>query len=61
MTLQVMKVKQNNKNKLAEYLKEATGVDVNPCSLFDIQVGSIGGFFFSYLNPNLSMKEARKV
>ena len=36
-----MKVKQNNKNKLAEYLKEATGVDVNPCSLFDIQVVSI--------------------
>ena len=33
-----MKVKQNNKNKLAEYLKEVTGVDVNPCSLFDIQV-----------------------
>ena len=45
MTLQVMKVKQNNKNKLAEYLKEATGVDVNPCSLFDIQVGCIGGSF----------------
>ena len=34
----VMKVKQNNKNKLAEYLKEVTGVQVNPCSLFDIQV-----------------------
>ena len=33
-----MKVKQNNKNKLAAYLKEVTGVDVNPCSLFDIQV-----------------------
>ena len=52
MTLQVMKVKQNNKNKLAEYLKEATGVDVNPCSLFDIQVGSNGWFFSSYLNLN---------
>ena len=34
----VMKVKQNNKNKLAEYLKQVTGVQVNPCSLFDIQV-----------------------
>ena len=44
-----MKVKQNNKNKLADYLKEATGVDVNPCSLFDIQVGSNGWFFFHIL------------
>ena len=35
---EVMKVKQNNKTKLAEYLKEVTGVQVNPCSLFDIQV-----------------------
>merc|ERR1712088_1063942 len=35
---QVMKVKQNNKNKLAAYLKEATGIDINPCSLFDIQI-----------------------
>ena len=33
-----MKIKQNNKTKLAEYLTEVTGVQVNPCSLFDIQV-----------------------
>ena len=63
---EVMKVKQNNKNKLAEYLKEATGVDVNPCSLFDIQVGNNGWFFFSYLNLTLTYlsqcgTEARKV
>ena len=37
-------MKQNNKNKLAEYLKEATGVDVNPCSLFDIQVKRLEKF-----------------
>ncbi len=35
---EVMKIKQNNKTKLAEYLTEVTGVQVNPCSLFDIQV-----------------------
>ena len=51
---EVMKVKQNNKNKLAEYLKEATGVDVNPCSLFDIQVGSIR-CFSPYLSPSITV------
>merc|ERR1712055_303432 len=35
---EVMKVKQDNKNKLAAYLKESTGLDINPCSMFDIQV-----------------------
>ena len=33
-----MKVKQDNKNKLAELLRELTGVDINPNSIFDIQV-----------------------
>ena len=35
---EVMKVKQDNKNKLTSLLTEATGVDINPCSMFDIQV-----------------------
>jgi len=36
-----MKVKQDNKNKLASYLQEVTGVEVNPNSMFDIQVKRI--------------------
>merc|ERR1711874_66866 len=47
---QVMKVKQNNKNKLAAYLKEATGIDINPSSLFDIQVKRIHEYKRQLLN-----------
>merc|ERR1719495_1472223 len=38
---EVMQVKQDNKNKLAAYLSEKTGVDINPASVFDIQVKRI--------------------
>ena len=33
-----MKVKQDNKNKLTEFLQETTGIQINPNSIFDIQV-----------------------
>merc|ERR1719425_120099 len=47
---EVMRVKQDNKNKLASYLKDATGVDVNPNSMFDIQVKRIHEYKRQLLN-----------
>ena len=42
-----MKVKQDNKNKLSELLRQLTGIDINPNSIFDIQV-----LFISVVRPN---------
>ena len=38
---QFMQVKANNKMKLAQYLEQATGISINPASMFDIQVCTI--------------------
>merc|ERR1719244_2039744 len=47
---EVMKVKQDNKNKLASLLQQETGIDVNPNSLFDIQVKRIHKYKRQLLN-----------
>merc|ERR1712168_686051 len=47
---EVMKVKQDNKNKLASLLQQETGIDVNPNSLFDIQVKRIHEYKRQLLN-----------
>jgi len=47
---EVMKVKQDNKNKLAAYLRDITGVDIDPTSIFDIQVKRIHEYKRQLLN-----------
>jgi len=47
---EIMKVKQDNKNKLAAYLTELTGIDINPSSMFDIQVKRIHEYKRQLLN-----------
>ena len=45
----VQTVKQENKMKVAQYLQKEYGVNVNPASLFDIQVCIILFRFFMLL------------
>jgi len=47
---EIMQVKQDNKNKLASLLKDATGIDINPNSMFDIQVKRIHEYKRQLLN-----------
>ena len=47
---EVMRVKQDNKTKLAAYLRDLTGVDINPASMFDVQVKRIHEYKRQLLN-----------
>jgi len=47
---EIMQVKQDNKNKLTSLLKESTGIDINPNSMFDIQVKRIHEYKRQLLN-----------
>ncbi|QQP31441.1 Alpha-1_4 glucan phosphorylase [Caligus rogercresseyi] len=47
---ELMRIKENNKLKLASYLEKAQGIKINPSSMFDIQVKRIHEYKRQLLN-----------
>ncbi len=47
---QVAKIKLNNKKELAAYIKENNGIDVNPNSIFDVQIKRLHEYKRQFMN-----------